>query len=73
MLAIWTAIPAQLRSALRVAFGAFIVWAVTDGAQLLLDSTLPVWLKGLLLAVVIPALRALDPSETQFGIGSTDE
>jgi hypothetical protein len=69
---LWLKIPAPLRSSLRVAFGALVVWALTDGAQLLTDSTLPLWLKGLLLAVVIPSLRALDPTEAAFGNGSQD-
>lgn len=67
---LWLKIPAPLRSALRVAFGALLVWALTDGVQILSDSTLPLWLKGLLLAVVVPSLRALDPTEAAFGNGS---
>lgn len=66
---LWLQIPAPLRSALRVAFGALLVWALTDGVQILSDSTLPLWLKGLLLAVVVPSLRALDPTEAAFGVG----
>ena len=71
MTELWNSIPAVLRSSLRVAFGALLVWVLTDGVQLLTDSTLPTWSKGLLLAVFIPAVRALDPTETAFGIGDT--
>lgn len=68
---LWLKLPAALRSSLRVAAGALLVWLLTDGVQLLTDSTLPLWLKGLLLAVVVPALRALDPTEVAFGRGRT--
>ena len=68
---LWLKLPAALRSSLRVAAGALLVWLLTDGVQLLTDSTLPLWLKGLLLAVVVPALRALDPTEVAFGRGKT--
>ena len=67
--ALWLQIPAPLRSARRVAFGALLGGALTDGVQILSDSTLPLWLKGLLLAVVVPSLRALDPTEAAFGVG----
>lgn len=69
----WLSIPAPLRSALRVAFGALITWALTDGVQLLTDSTVPTWAKGLILAVIVPSLRALDPTETAFGNGADPE
>jgi hypothetical protein len=69
---LWLKIPAPIRSSLRVAAGALLVWLLTDGVQLLTDSPLPLWLKGLLLAVVVPALRALDPTETSFGVGVVD-
>lgn len=71
MTELWLKLPAALRSSLRVAAGALLVWLLTDGVQLLTDSALPLWLKGLLLAVVVPALRALDPTETAFGNGSS--
>jgi hypothetical protein len=67
---LWLAIPAPIRSALRVAFGALIAWALADGVQILTDSTLPTWAKGLLLAVAVPTVRALDPTEAAFGNGS---
>lgn len=67
---LWLKIPAPIRSSLRVAAGALLVWLLTDGVALLTESPLPLWLKGLLLAVVVPALRALDPTETEFGVGS---
>lgn len=68
MTAFWESIPAQIRSALRVALGALIAWALTDGVQIVTDSTMPLWIKGLLLAVVVPSIRALDPTEAAFGI-----
>ncbi len=67
---VWLKIPAPIRSALRVAFGALLTWALTDGVQLLTDSTIPTWAKGLILAVIVPALRALDPTEPSFGLAS---
>ena len=69
---LWLRIPAPIRSSLRVAAGALLVWLLTDGVQILSDSTLPLWLKGLLLAVVVPSLRALDPTETSFGVGNDE-
>lgn len=73
MQAFWESIPAPIRSAIRVAFGALLTWALTDGVQLLADTTIPPWVKGLILAVIVPSLRALDPTETAFGKGSTPD
>lgn len=70
---LWNALPLPLRSALNVAAAALIVWAITDGVGLLNSSELPAWVKGLLIAVVVPALRALNPADDAYGINATDE
>lgn len=67
---LWNALPLPVRSALNVAFAALIVWAVTDGVDLLNSSELPAWVKGLLVAVVVPAIRALNPADDAYGINS---
>lgn len=67
---LWNALPLPVRSALNVAFAALIVWIVTDGVDLLNSSDLPAWVKGLLVAVVVPAIRALNPADDAYGINS---
>lgn len=67
---LWNALPLPLRSALNVAFAALVVWVVTDGVDLLNASELPEWAKGLLVAVVVPAIRALNPADDAYGIGA---
>lgn len=66
----WNAIPLPTRSALNVAFAALVVWVVTDGVDLLNSADLPAWVKGLLVAVVVPAVRALNPADAAYGLGS---
>lgn len=68
MTAFWLSIPAPIRSFLRAVFAGLLAWVLTDGVQLLTDSSLPAWAKGLIFAALIPAIRGLDPTETSFGV-----
>lgn len=64
----WLSIPAPIRSFLRVVFAGLVTWALTDGVQLLTNADLPPWLKALIFATLVPAIRGLDPTETSFGV-----
>lgn len=70
---LWNRLPLQVRTIVNVAFAAFLVWAATDGLDLLSSADLaPVW-KGLLLAVTTAVIRALNPADDAYGLGSSDE
>ena len=68
MTALWLKIPAPFRSFLRAVFAGLATWALTDGVQPLTDADLPPWVKGLIFAALVPAIRGLDPTETSFGV-----
>ncbi|MGL4257025.1 MAG: hypothetical protein ACRCSL_11880 [Microbacterium sp.] len=69
---LWNAIPAQIRTIINVALSALIVWVGTDGLDILGSSDLdPVW-KGLLIAVVTAVVRALNPVDGVYGLGSDE-
>lgn len=67
----WNRIPTPMRTVINVAIGAVIAWALSDGLQLLLALDMPPWLKVLLAGVSTAVVRAMNPADDAYGVGTT--